>query len=87
VEGVGDGHDAGHHWNRGTLQLVGVARSVPPFVVVANRGSEDRRRPEWSGDLGAQDRVFLDLGEFFRRVAPLLVQELLRQANLSDVMK
>ena len=87
VEGVGDGHDAGHHRNRRTLQLVGVAASIPALVVVPNGRGKHGCRAERAGDLGAQDGVFLNLGKFFRGIAPLLVEQLFRQADLPDVVQ
>ena len=87
VEGVGNGDDAGHHRDRPALQLVGVARSVPAFVVVADGRGQDGCRSKGAGERGAQDRVFLDLGKLFRRVAPLFVQQFFRQADLPDVVQ
>ena len=54
---------------------------------MANGRRQYGRRAERSRDLGAQDRVLLDLGELLRRQTPLLVEKLLREANLPDVVQ
>ncbi len=56
-------------------------------MVVADGGGQDRRRPEGAGDLGTQDGVLLDLGEFVGHQRPAPSEQLLREANLPDVVK
>ena len=86
VKGVGHRNDARHHRDGRALQLVGVSGAVPALVVMPDSRGQHRRRTKWAGDLGAQNRVFLDLGKLLRRVGPLLVQQFLRQADLPDVV-
>jgi len=87
MEGVRNRYDAGHHRDRRPLQLVGVTGPVPALVVMPDGRRQHGGRAERPGDLGAEDGVLLDLGKLLRRQSALLVEELLREADLADVMQ
>ena len=75
------------HRNRRPREPVGIAPSVPPFVMVANVLDHLAEMGQGGEDVGAGDRMGLHLLELLIRERAVLVQDLLTDTDLADIVE
>jgi len=89
VEGVGDRHDAGGQRDSFALELTGIARAIPPLVVMEHAASElGIEAVEWREDVSAPLWVGEDRAPFGVRQLTVVVNDVeQRFVDLADVVK
>jgi hypothetical protein len=89
IEDVGHGHNSARHRDLVPAQALGVAVSVPAFVVgqgnLLGQAQDVKAAPAQNS--GADDGVGLNNLEFFRGKGPGLEQNAVGDGDLADVVK
>ena len=87
VKGIGDGNDASAQRDCFALQTVRIARTVPPFVVVADVLSHGEGKLDLLQDLVTCRCVHLHLLEFLLAQLSRFVEDVVVDGQLSDVVQ